>query len=481
MWAAILSLSLLSTWTVPDDKEPAEGVIHFKGRNVDVGAIMNGFPYDRWAWAGSAEHNVLYCLKRETNGKYIHILEYNANGPAVVLGSARRISSEDFSKALTSKWKVRESDATLFFVKDENNNEQFNLYSLERSGFLRKLSDVAYVSDFGLSTDGKKVAYSERMGPEGSRYRIHVLDLETCKHHVIARDTKEQQFTWYNLSWQPNGEGIALTTLTDGDRKRGNISYIKVNGNEDQRPSVLTDKGVARTFPEASKYWLDDAQLLFRSNESGDENLYTLDVRTGKQRTITSFGSDVNKVFVTSQTSPKQIILCVKNPLKSVLYRVDASDPGAKPQLILEDKTIIDVLDVTPQGKILARVESAALPFRADLVTLRGGKADRVECVKLDPEVTEKVVHCDASAVMYDTFDRVPMTLGEDKYNGRIHGYLYSPKHPLPKADRLAMVRAFYGGANDFDPDIQVLSPPAFMSSAPHPAVSVRFPQPSRS
>src|SRR5262245_38047513 len=243
----ILGLALLSGSTATDDQGLDEGVIRFKGREVDVKSIMNGYPYDPYVWAGSAEHRILYCLRREGQGKYIYGLEFTAAGPAPALGSSKRLSTEDFSKSLSFNWKVRENDGSLFFLKDENNNERFNLHWLPRNSTLRKLSDVEYVSDFGLSPDGKRVAYSERMGPEKSRYRIHVRDMESSKDRVIAQDTEEQQFIWYNLSWQPNGEGIALTTLTSGDRNRGNISYIRVDGHEDQRPWVLTDKNVART------------------------------------------------------------------------------------------------------------------------------------------------------------------------------------------------------------------------------------------
>ena len=453
----IFGLALLLTSPGADSRKAAPGAVWFKGREVDIRSVVDGFPYDPWRWAGSAEHNILYCLKREGQGKYIYGLEFKADGPAALLGGARRLSPEDFSKSLTFHWKVRESDGSLFFIKDQNNDERFNLYWLDRAGTLARLTDVAYVSDFGLSPDGKRVAYSERMGPEKSRYRIHVLDLESRRDRVIAQDTAGQQFTWYNLSWQPNGRGIALTTLTDGDRNRGNISYIRTDGSEDQRPRVLTDKAVPRTFPEASKYWVRDSEVLFRSNENGAANLYAVDVDSGRQRAITAFGSDVAAAFLTTETTPRQIVICVKNPLKSALYRIDAAAPGAKPQLLFEDKTDIDLLDVTPKGRILARVKSADLPFRADLITPRDGRADPVACVRLDPEVLEKVVHSDARAVMYDTFDKVPMTIGGQEFAGKIHGYLYTPKRPLPKADQLVLVRAFYGGANHFDPDVQLL------------------------
>ena len=51
----------------------------------------------------------------------------------------------------------------------------------------------------------------------------------------------------------------------------------------------------------------------------------------------------------------------------------------------------------------------------------------------------------------------------------KIYGYLDTPKRPLPKADRLALVKSFYGGANQFDPDIQLLCAAGIYVFSPSP------------
>jgi dipeptidyl aminopeptidase/acylaminoacyl peptidase len=49
------------------------------------------------------------------------------------------------------------------------------------------------------------------------------------------------------------------------------------------------------------------------------------------------------------------------------------------------------------------------------------------------------------------------MTIGEQEFQGKIHGFLYSPKNPPPAGERMVVLQAFYGGANEFDIQTQIL------------------------
>jgi hypothetical protein len=78
--AAILFFTLLRASAGDDTGKPEMETIRFKGRSIDIRSVLEAFPYDSWRWAGSAEHNVFYCLKRDGKGKYIYGLNSSTSG-----------------------------------------------------------------------------------------------------------------------------------------------------------------------------------------------------------------------------------------------------------------------------------------------------------------------------------------------------------------------------------------------------------------
>jgi dipeptidyl aminopeptidase/acylaminoacyl peptidase len=444
--------------SIPADgraEESSDVVVNFKGRRINLSSFLNAFPYDQWRWAGSLHHDVMYCLKKEGDKVSICRSDLGKDGQPAVLGAAPAATSTDFAKSLTFEWKIHEVDGSLFFTMDENNNESFNLHRLDRSGQVTKLTNVNYVAGFGFSPDGKQVAYSDRTGPEGSRFKIHLLDLATRTDRVIAMDSADQQFTWYGLSWQPDGKGIVLTTLSNGTRTRGNLSWIRTDGTEDQRPVVLTDPTVSRTFPEATKYWLNDEEVLVVSNESGAANLFALNIKQRKQRPLSAFGSDVSGVFLIKGTS--QALVVVKNPLGSQVYRLNVSETLPKPELVLEETTDLKILDVSDDQHVLYHKKSGVIPFQVESFHPGNAAATKRSRIVMEPALIREVVQSNVEAVMFDTFDKVPMTLGERLFQGKIHGFLYSPRESLPEQERILVVESFYGGGNEFNVHTQIL------------------------
>jgi dipeptidyl aminopeptidase/acylaminoacyl peptidase len=434
---------------------PHEGVVKFGARQVDLGAFLDSFPYDEDRWQASLKHDVLYLLKSEGGKTHIHRIDLGSVAAPAVLGDSLAASTDDLSQSVTYYWKVNDADGSLFFIMDERNNESFNLYALTPAGEMRKLTDVDYVAGYGFSRDGKQVAYTERSGREGSPIRIHVLDLSTHEDRVIATDSPSVQFTWGDLSWQPDGTGIVLTTLTDGDRNRGNLAYVATDGDERQKPRILTNPAVPRTFPSATRYWMDGKSVLMLSNENGANNLFDLDTSSGAQRPLTDFGSDVTEVSL--QNGSRRVFLTVTNPLTTSIYELDLSQPAPKPKRLFSDGYDRTLLDVGSNGELLFHVKSSNLPFRVESKIADDEAGQQRARVLLDAVVMKDIVHCQASPLMYNTFDDLPMTLGEDRFQGKIHGYLYVPLNPPQPQDRLLLVEAFYGGTNTFNLHTQIL------------------------
>jgi dipeptidyl aminopeptidase/acylaminoacyl peptidase len=461
-------LSFTTSFVAHADDELRDTVVEFRGRQISLISFLDAFPYDQWRWEGSLKHNVLYLMKKDSDKSSICKVTLGTPSTPAVLEDATTTTEENFATSLTFDWKVNEADGSLFFTKDQNNDESFNLHVIAADGSLKKLTNVNYVAGYGFSPDGKQLAYSERTGPEGARFRIHIIDLATYNDRVIASDSDAQQFTWYDMSWRPDAKGIALTTLSDGDRTRGNISYVSVDGDETQKPRLITDSSIKRTFPQATKHWISNEEVLVLSNEAGSNNLFSLNIETSKYRQVTSFGSDVDAVYLLEGTS--DVVLSVKNPLATAIYRIDASKTHGEPSLLLLRPSDLNILDVSDDGEVLYQEKSGTVPFRvASFVPTSQGEAELRTRVVMAPSLIEKIVHCTVEPVMFDTFDAIPMTLGDKTSKGKIHGFLYSPRHPLPDGEQLVVVEAFYGGANAFNIHTQILCAAGIYVFSPAP------------
>lgn len=453
-----------------------EGVVRFRGRSIDVLGQLTAFPYDVYRWEGSLKHKKLVFLERQGGKQLVSVLDLDRSGNSpATLDQSRPECDRDWSRSLTSDWKIRERDGTVFLKADENNNEEFNLYRLDpttRSAM--RLTHVAYITGYSFSPDDSKVAYIERMGKEGAHCRLHVLELETRKDRVVAEDSKAHSFTWSNISWQPEGKGLVLTTLRDGDRNWGNLAYVSLEGEDKTEPRILTDPTVPRTFPEALEHWYDGERVLIKSNESGVQNVYRLHVQTGQQNRLTNLPADVDFADVTTIGSRRYLVVSMPSPLGTSLYRYNLSEEPTQAETIQEASENVQVLDLE-DDKALVKKTSAVEPVLVEELSLAEKHPTARRLAGLTERVHRKIVHSDVQPVLFDTFDDIELPLRGRTYRGKLHGFLYTPKHPLPKEQRLVLIQSFYGGENRFDPDVQIFCDAGVYVFSPAPRGSSLF------
>lgn len=346
------------------DAAGSDGVVRFRGRSIDIFRHLQSFPYDPWRWQGSIKHKSLVFLHHRDGKQLVANLDLYqlANKPAA-LDQAGSLCERDWSTSLTFDWKICKQDGAVFLTADENNNERFNLYRLDpATKKATKLTDVAYIPGYSFSPDDSKVAYIERMGKEGSRCRLHVLDLASKEDRVVASDSEEQQFTWSNISWQPKGKSLVLTTLFRGDRNKGNLACVALPGEAKAAPRVLTDTSVSRTFPEGLKHWYNDDEVLITSSEEGVRNVYRLNVQTGQQARLTNLPSDVDFVEITTIGGTRFLVVSVPGPLSTTIYRYNLATKSPEAEKILEQPQAIQILDLDGD-RMLLKNTSATEPI----------------------------------------------------------------------------------------------------------------------
>ena len=460
-------LFLVAMFSVAESIAQDKSLVSFKDRKIDVEKLLNAVPFDNWRWAGSIQNRCVYLLVDKGGAKYAHRISLPEPGSApVTFDQAEVFCTEDFSKRLSFNWSVRKQDGSLLLYADKNNNEAFNMVMISPDRKLRELSNVPYVAGYRLNQEGTKIAYTERMGPEGARFKLHVLDFETDQDRVIATDTEAEQMTWGDPSWLPDGSGLIVTTMEGGVRNKGNLAFVPIDGDEKTRPRFLMPRDKNRLFPVASRYWLDSTRILGLSDENGATNLFVLDVKTGELNFLTDFKSDVGNLF---EMTTSQIVFTTSSPVGTRLFKIDPTSAKPQPELLLEDQNNFTVLDADKES-LLIKANSAVLPARIDKIYIESdGMVRKQTLVELSQSVQQQIIHSDVEPVLYSTFDKVPMSLGGQSYRGKIHGYLYRPKNPLPEDEAIVAVEAFYGGVNRFNPNIQLLCAAGIHVFSPSP------------
>lgn len=458
------------------------GPVDFKGREVDLAGFFDAMPYDEHRWAASVRHDALYFLVKKDNTTRVYRSSLGGLDQPADITKAMPSCLGDLSDCLTFGWRVNEWDGSLYFLKDEGNNESFNLHRVVGDQLI-KLTSVPYIYGYGFNPTGDAVAYSNRMGKEGAPTQIHILDLGSLTDRVVAIDTPEQRVTWGHLSWSVDCSRIVLCTTSGGDRCKANLSVIATNGAVEQKLLCVTDPSAPRTFAEPTQHWLGEETLVAALAEGGARNLSAINIKNRRLCALTNFGSDVHHggpghpsfahIAVVPSSEP-DLLAITTGPFGSSIWRVSTAHVlhsvqiSPMPVELFHDDATLTLLDpFTPSSdahsrELLVHVRSPTTPLRVDCIAFSVDanstqRCTRRERVVLPESVMHRVVHSTAERVLCDTFDDVPMTVGEYTFAGKIHGFLFTPLHPLPPDERLLAVQAMYGGDNKFDCHIQIL------------------------
>jgi len=153
LFALLLSISAACAKDVNSD-----GIVKYRDRAIDVRAYVEGFPYKSFYFAPDA--GKVFFLHRGDQ-ELLHEADFSVGSP-VDFKKARPLSHIDFTKRnfwglAVSSWNKR-----VYIVGDEDNSEITNIYELERSGALKKLTAEGYIYDWELSPDGRQIAFAAR-------------------------------------------------------------------------------------------------------------------------------------------------------------------------------------------------------------------------------------------------------------------------------------------------------------------------------
>ncbi|MFO7562910.1 MAG: prolyl oligopeptidase family serine peptidase [Enhygromyxa sp.] len=448
----------------PPEGEPSEApvelaptAVRFFDRAVDLAPFLEGFPYSHFM--ASLEHGRIYYV--ETGERYLlrslplpHLGQ--PTGP-LKLGAGEVVTEVDWSTRSLWSVEAHAPSNTLWLHADARNDEQMNLWRLDLSKPAAErepepITSADYVYGFGFSEDDGQIAYLARSGQQAPyRTCLRLLDAGDPKaegaDREIVCDSPALQFTWGTPRFSPDGKQVYFAAQVDGDRKRVQIVEVEL-GRRRAQAWPITDITVPRKRVRLLEGWVDDELLLFTADDAGYGDVYSWSRRTRKIARLSSHQEALLGAASLRIGDAAAVLVAHGTPAGSTLELIDGKTGALLGQASVAGKVAIE--DAHGNRAIWTQ-QAPDKVFEADLAIFtrprtEGGEVElRSDAlIRLPSELEDALVRCVPEAVTIPSFDGLPL-----------HAFVLRPKQPL--AEPAAMIRSFYGGANEWTQYDQIL------------------------
>jgi dipeptidyl aminopeptidase/acylaminoacyl peptidase len=432
--------------TATQPESDPQGIARYFDREVDLAPFLAGFPYERFHVSLETGRVFFYEIGDAYTLQMLTLPDPGTG--AWDLASAQAISDVDWSKR--SLWSIHHhaTSDSLWLHADAANDEQMNLWTLDlKTQKLEQVTHHDYVYGLGFNEDESRIAYLPRAGKKAPfETCLRIREVASGEEREIVCDKPGLTFTWSDLRFSPDGREVYFNAQVEGDRTRAQLVMVDL---EATKPTVkvLTDKKVRRNGADALEGWLGD-ELLFVANDDGFENLWAYDRTTRKVRQITSFKEDLTS----AELAGDLVVGVHRTPAGSTVVLVDP-----KTSRVIEDKKLPGTAEVRDAHGSRAFISHTApdVLYQGYEVVRGDKKLGKLREVIALPEALEtKIVQCKASTVKIPTFDKDPKT-GKAR---QLHAFLLEPREPIADdAHELALITAFYGGANRYSVYDQIM------------------------
>jgi dipeptidyl aminopeptidase/acylaminoacyl peptidase len=455
-------------------------IVELPGRTIDLQAHLMEFPFGSWSAVFGAGQ--LLYLRTTPQGQFLHAhsLPSGAGDPPLDPEAGRLVNAIDWSGRWLGERKHDPQSGDIIVVADERNDEITNLYRLSLSdGSLTRLTDVHQILAFDFAPDGRRLAYVGRHGAEEPRrsclYMLHLPEHE--QREIVCDNGGEFRMTASELFWHPSGKSIIVKVLREDDRLQSNLAYVDLT-----RPApameILLPSGGKRVFWFAFgldvPHWLDERQFYYTSEESGTRrNLYSYDLRTRSARAVTRFEEAPLMTAPIEISGRSYYLFNFAREHETELRIIDPVNGDEIGRRSFEEEIATWDIGHDGTGRVLLRRQSIASPFRVDelRISLENGRAVwRLDpFIRMPAHLASSLEHCVIERVEYPTFGMDPAS-GSPR---TIAAFLLTPKRPRANpAERLALIKAYYGGGNRYETQAQIFCEAGF--AVLHPAVATR-------
>jgi dienelactone hydrolase len=214
--------------------------------------------------------------------------------------------------------------------------------------------------------------------------------------------------------------------------------------------------------------WLSDDACFFFSDQDGYMNLYSFTLPTQTVEQVTHYTADIDDATYVTIDGQKYLLALQSNPVETKLTMIE---PRTK-EVLYQQSSDLGLSIGTAGGNrvtFLAGATTELFQLTQATVTTEAIAWDVV--LDIPPALKQKLVHSTVERLEIPTFDLDPLT-GKQRL---LHAYLYKPEKPLPEGKELLMIESFYGGANRYDSEYQILTQAGIYVLSPSPRGSDGF------
>ena len=493
---ALLTIGCSSSPSTPDDEAPADMpdelgddepdavdeddfVVDFRDRSIDLYPYVQGFPYNSLMPVLEAQ----FMLYFETTPEGMWLRHIEVDEDDIDLSDGRMVNDVDWSLRSFRRGTYNRHLDRFFFMADEQNDEIFNIYSLDvEDGDIEEHTEVDYIYGYGFSDDHRTMGYVARHGEsEPFNSCLYVRDLDSGDEDQIwCDDGGDDRLTWTNIDFADDGESLVARIQHDGDRNRTNLGRFELD--EPGAPEFLLERGIRHLtlWPVTDSY--DGERILYVSAERGINDFYVHDVQKGESERITDLEYDVdNARLIEARDKPPLLLNLLSRPYGTVIELRDPQDGELLWSELHDDR--VDLRDEY-DGRAAFVNNGVDNPFTMEFADLKldegfpsgddgedssAASLDRRVAASISEDLAETMVQCEVEQVDFATFDDVD---GEVRM---LHAYLYEPIDPPAQEERLGRVTAFYGGNNVFNYGHHIMCAAGITTFSPAPRGSRGF------
>lgn len=435
-----------------------DGIVKFRGRDVDVKSFLTQFPYSPYGIKMSDDASKLFYLRSDKTSELL-MLDLSVSND---LDQGKVISSEDFSKKSFWRHAYNDTDGMLYWIGDERNDEIINLYRLNiETGEIEVLTDVPYIYGWAFNADKTKIAYVARLAQNEDRLdELRIIDLQTLEDKLIYTDKPDFRMTWTDISFSPDEKNVILSVLKEADRTYTNAACIDL---EKGTLKVITDPSKEGSLDGTNMLspWYDENTAYFTSDQTGYPNIYSYNRKSGKTTRITTNESDLIADWIELE-GKKYLFAIENNPAQTTISIIDPLNGNV---LTSEQYPTIFSIKTTVDNKAYLGVGATDIPFQLWEVAFDGANLLEGIILDLPQEKKEKMIASTTERVSIPTFDIDPKT-GETR---QLHAYILTPENPLPEGEEIVMIQSFYGGSNAYDIEHQIFNAAGMYVLSPSP------------
>ena len=396
-------------------------------------------------WMDETESYFFY-LKEVNNKKHLFFLKMK---DSLDLENGEKISDIDFNKRSFKTLRFDVKKKALLFLSDTENKEDFNIFKLSlETKKVENLTNSKYVGIYSFSKKGKLI-YGDRIDTQNGIFTTTIKLREHYDESLEKEITTDKddvyRFSWSRPVFSEDEKSVLISIDKENKRQKDNILHINIESG--RKIKVLPEESESKSI-QPLDIEFSDKGFLYISDISGFQNVYYHDFIENKQKRLTQIESKNNGISIFKKNEEEVFIVIalpevLKNKTTLHFYKLSSSKDSFTDSFKIDFKDSMFLFQ-NASKKLWTSQNNLSFPGSLIKYNLEN------KSLKLDKEIfyyknlKQDLVHTTHEYLTYKSFDGL-----------EIPAFLVLPKNKEIKG---AVIKAFYGGYNYYNSQMQMFA-----------------------